>query len=1137
MTLAPTKDDKHAPSPLPRNRKMRISAMRLLAASALCTSFPTAAATVTNLAEFIGALNNANDENIVVTGTDIDLLGQTFTLVVAQTQFFGDGTPRTISNGTIVVTSSSDTNYNLLNLATDSIFTGDIVLNDFARLDIDDPSFLGTGGTVTASDDADIRLFSFTGDTNTYDATFFAKISGVADSTSFSITGNGEGIFTALPTFGAQIVLDPYRDFEFATAPLTDPTLTLGASLSGNHAVTINVGTLDLDGFDFTIDSLAGATDTEITLGSGTLTTGDGTSTTYAGVISGTGNLTKTGTGAFTLSGINTYTGTTTVSAGTLVLEADQTGPTAVIVQSGGTLQVNEDQTGTPTYTVNNGGIVNLNADLADTTAFTIDAGGLLDLKNRSQTLGSIAGGGSIDLGIATLTVGDATDTTFSGDISGLTGSLTKVGAGNLTLSGTNTYSGATTISAGTLTLDGSLTSTNAVTLAAGATLTLNGDINNAAPVTVATGATLDLNDNDETLATITGSGDITLGTATLTLGNATNFTFDGTISETGGLTKQGSGTLTLSAAQTYTGATTINAGTLIANGDLATSGVTVASGTTFNLEAALTDVNADVTVDSGGTFFGTATIGDDFINNGTLTFLGAGLNDTLTVNGDYTQGSTGTLNVQLGNAGGLVVVGTATVDGTLDISTPVDPANFDLSATYTVLSAGSVVGTFATVTDNFAFMDLSNANVGGDIQVTLARNAVSLAQIAQTPNQTTVATVLNGLTPTGNLDSAIDRILASSEDAARATYDQLGGAGAATASTQIAAAAVTQSHRLLDQVVGVAPGSSRPLGAFGPAAGPIEFDDADHLTLFSFAQDTQPQATDNTDLNLKPWASIYGGFGDQGDGAEGLDYTRYGLQAGLDLTAQESDARYGLALAIEQSEFDLNRSNGEIDIESLYVSAYTRQPLGKGFNFTLTGSFGYHNHDSERTILIGTTPTRAQADFNSYSLSVAGELSKAFDLQHVPIDPGNHPTVTTLEPFVRLDYSISDQDGYSETGAGTAGLNVGADEFDSSRVAAGLRVEHQYMLFNQHEAVLRGSALANFALQNTDSDLSVSFVNTPGSAFEIAGSDQDDVFGQVGVGLSVEINDSWDFHFDLEQQFSDSAMGTVIAGGLSYEF
>ena len=1135
-------DNQESQATKPRNRWIKMSAMHLLAAGALCVAGPTSAAVVTDLNEFLAALNQPLDEDIILTGTDIDLLGQNVTITVRLTQFFGDGTPRTISNGTVIVTSpASDTNYNLLNLSTDIRFTGDIVLNDFARLDIDDPIFLGTGGTVTAGDDADIRLFSFDGATNTYDATFFAKILGEPDSTSFSIVGDGEGIFTALPIFDAQIILDEYTDFDFVDDPAQDPLLTLGATLAGNHDLILNFGTLDLNDFDFTVDSLTGATGTSILLGTGTLTAGDGQDTTFAGVISETGNFVKTGTGTLTFSATNTYSGSTTVSGGILVFEADQTGTSAIIVQNTGTLWVNADQTGTPTYTIQNGGTVVLNADVVDTTAVTVDTGGILNLNDFDQTLGSIAGGGMIDLGEALLTVGDATSTTFSGVITG-DGGLTKVGAGNLTLSGANTYGGPTTLTEGILTVDGTLGSTSSVSLAAGTTLVLNGDINNNAPVSIALGATLDLNDNDETLAQITGTGGITLGTGTLTVGNNNSFTFGGVISETGGLTKQGNGTLTLSAAQTYTGPTLITDGTLVANGNLDTSGVTVNDGATFNLESTLTSGTADVTIDDGGTLFGNGTIGDDLINNGLVTFRGPGAGDTLTVNGDYTQGATGTLEIQLGNAGGLFVAGTANLGGTLDISVPADPANFDITATYNVVNAGGTSGNFATVTDNFAFLDLTSNNVGGNVEITLARNAVALNSIANTANQNTVATVLDGLgAPTGTLEDAIDRILASSEAGARSTYDDLAGAGAATTGSQLAANTLNQNHRLLDEVIGVAPGTSRPTGAFSqaPNSGSNE---ADHLTLLSFYQgEAGEESEEETDIfgDLDPtaWGSFYGGFGDVGDGAEGLDYIRYGLIIGLELESDETEATYGLSLGVEQSEFDFNQDNGDVDITSLYVSGYTRQPFGEDWHVTFAGGLGYHQHESTRNILIGVTPTPANADFDSFSVSLAAEISKSFQIIHTPVDPGGHPTDTSIEPFARLAYSLSAQDGYSETGAGPAGLNVGDIDYDSVRAQVGVRVQHQYMFYNQYEATLQGRALADIAISDTDSDLNVSFVGAPGTGFSIEGTDQDDIFGQIGVGLSVELDDDWDLHLGIDQQFSDDAFGTVIAGGLSYSF
>ena len=119
-------------------------------------------------------------------------------------------------------------------------------------------------------------------------------------------------------------------------------------------------------------------------------------------------------------------------------------------------------------------------------------------------------------------------------------------GSGTLTLSGTNTYTGATTISAGTL--------KNGTT----------GVLYDRTAVTVASGGTWDLNDFAETVGSIAGAGNITLGSATLTAGgDDSSTTFSGVISETGGFTKTGAGTLTLSGTNTFTGVTNINAGTV----------------------------------------------------------------------------------------------------------------------------------------------------------------------------------------------------------------------------------------------------------------------------------------------------------------------------------------------------------------------------------------------------------------------------------------------------------------------------------------------------------------------------------------------------------------------------------------------
>ena len=80
-----------------------------------------------------------------------------------------------------------------------------------------------------------------------------------------------------------------------------------------------NAAGLDISLADQTIGSLAGAGGATVNLGTHILTTGgNNTSTTYAGLITGSGGLTKVGLGTLTLSGTSIYSGATNINAGVL---------------------------------------------------------------------------------------------------------------------------------------------------------------------------------------------------------------------------------------------------------------------------------------------------------------------------------------------------------------------------------------------------------------------------------------------------------------------------------------------------------------------------------------------------------------------------------------------------------------------------------------------------------------------------------------------------------------------------------------------------------------------------------------------------------------------------------------------------
>jgi len=205
-------------------------------------------------------------------------------------------------------------------------------------------------------------------------------------------------------------------------------------------------------------------------------------------VTSGTavGSLAKTGSGTLTLSGgNNTYTGTTSVGAngGTLQVATQNSlynNTTAswtaanIRVASGGTLAFNVGGTGEFTT----GNVTMLLGNLAASTNAT----------TNGMAAGSTLGFDTTNASGSTFTIADVLANT-TGTAGGARG-LTKLGAGALVLSNSNTYTGATTVSVGTLLVGdtvgstASLASGSTVSVSANGTLGGHGTIGGAATIT-----------------------------------------------------------------------------------------------------------------------------------------------------------------------------------------------------------------------------------------------------------------------------------------------------------------------------------------------------------------------------------------------------------------------------------------------------------------------------------------------------------------------------------------------------------------------------------------------------------------------------------------------------------------------------
>ncbi|ECQ2863239.1 fibronectin-binding autotransporter adhesin ShdA [Salmonella enterica] len=273
--------------------------------------------------------------------------------------------------------------------------------------------------------------------------------------------------------------------------------LTLSGGNDYSGGTTIIGGTLTADH----ADSLG----TGAVANSGVLQVGEGE---LENTLSGSGSLVKTGTGELTLSGDNSYSGGTTIIGGTLTADhADSLGTGAVA--NSGVLQVGEGElentlSGSGSLVKTGTGELTLSGDNSYSGGTTIDDGVLIADHADSLGTGAVANNGVLQVGEGEL------KNTLSG-----TGSLVKIGTGELTLSGDNTYSGGTTIDDGVL-------------IAANVNALSGGDVDNSGTLMLDANGAFELaNITTHTGATTALAAGSTLGASQLTQEDGSTLSID----------------------------------------------------------------------------------------------------------------------------------------------------------------------------------------------------------------------------------------------------------------------------------------------------------------------------------------------------------------------------------------------------------------------------------------------------------------------------------------------------------------------------------------------------------------------------------------------------------------------------------
>ncbi len=675
--------------------------------------------------------NNSGGSLTVTNANLLDNAGYQLTVDGTGTTTFGtinNATPVLTGSGALVKNGTGRLNVGGVNAG----FTGTVTINGGVLQAHNNAGVLGNGN-VTIND----GVLSF------YWSVNYTRTLGTGNSQVQILGGESgfAGAGTTGPTvnLGATVVWGASGEGT-ATGYFNPDKFVLGDSGTSNAAVTTFSSGIDLNGATRTIVVPYG-------------NSAGGNKSTISGIISnssGTAGLIKEGDGQLTLSGNNSYNGGTTVSAGTLVMG-------------------------------------NANALGSTSGQLTVNTGGTLNIANYNLTVGNLTGtGGTIQgsaAGTRTFTIGqgDGTGGNFQGVIADGTGTtaLTKTGSGTITLSGANTYAGATAINAGVLNIQNASalgTVAAGTTVSSGAALQIQGGITTLAEALTLNGTGVS---SDGALRNISGDNDyaglVTLGSATrinsdtagqtltlsnvgtitgntfgLTVGGVGNTTINSIIGTgTGTLAKDGAGTLTLGGANTYTGATSISAGVL--NIQNASALGTVAAGTSVTSGAALQIQGGITTLAEALTLDGTGVSSDGALRNisGDNDYAGlVTLGSASRINSDagtLTLSNVGTIT---GNTFGLTVGGAGNTTINSIIGTGTGTLTKDGNGTLTLGGTNTYTGTTTVTAGTLA--------VNGSIQTSSLTTVAAGATIAGggTTGALTVSGALSPGSSPGTLSS-----------------------------------------------------------------------------------------------------------------------------------------------------------------------------------------------------------------------------------------------------------------------------------------------------------------------------------------------------------------------------------------------
>ncbi|HSJ04636.1 MAG TPA: autotransporter domain-containing protein [Verrucomicrobium sp.] len=627
--------------------------------------------------------------------------------------------------------------------------------------------------------------------------------------------------------------------------------------------------------------------------------------------------------------------------------------------------------------------------------------------------------------------------------------------------------------------------------------------LTNRGAIISGSGQAVDLGDGDDSLFILGGQaavvGDVHGGAGVNTLvinpGSGGVFKYEGSFFDFQTAEFQ-SGTTVLNGTSHITGLTSVSGGSLLVNGALVTPLVNVSHG-------ALLGGNGYISgsVHNAGTVSPGNSIG------------------RLTIGGNYTQTSSGTLLIEVAGPGRydrLVVHGTAHLDGTLRIAAL--NKNVSFGDQYPFLRAGKITGRFdRIVMPNPGILRGRFLTEGGTGILLVAPASYTL--VAQTPNQTRLARALDrwiGIEDgdIGEVTLALDVLRADQYPAAFEAILPTYYEGAIRTGIEL-----SHNHgQLLHQQLSARRLCQRAMiseGSAAPASSTL--DSKNPKAVQKVAAPVQPPIGD--DARWSAWVQGSGLFSSGGLSlTPGEDFESGTILVGADYALSEHFA-LGLFASYQEGWGDYAHG-GETDLESVRFGLYATVDL-EGFYANAAVGGGTTDYSISRPLSWATLDRTARS--NPDAAEFFSIIGTGYDFQF-----GN----LTLGPQLSAQYTRLEMDGVKETGAGVLNLGIDDTTSESFRTYLGGRLAYTIHVSERVAIIpeLRVFWQHEFLQDEETLRASLNGGSGPGFDFHTSSPDRDAVFVGAGVGVQVGTQVYFNVYYNADFGRGDDGNHAVSA-------